>query len=211
MSEALLNALRASQKAVTIQIDTNDLKELKSSDYKLCFAKKVGDDDYNVVWQSYTKYLYNNEFSWTPQYQLFCSNVFQSDILVRVSTNVVAIGLGEISILDESGILGKASTGGDNNAINLTNEYGSIHPGVNQLSIGIDGKQVSTPIYVSTKVSVKGPTKLIPVEKVLVWFEQNIETSTMFSTAKSLSVEIDLTSTDKATRLYKDQKWSTPA
>jgi hypothetical protein len=211
MSEALLAALKATQKIVTIKIDPNDLKELKSSDYKLCFAKKVGNDDYNVVWQSYTKYLGNNQFSWTPQYQLFGSNVFQSNILVQVSTNVVAIGLGEISILDESGVLGDPSTGGDKNAINLKNEYGSIHPGVNQLSIGIDGKQVSSPIYVSQKVSVKGDTKLSPVEKVLVWFEQDIETSTMFSTARSLSVEIDLTIPDKATRLYKDQEWSTPA
>lgn len=209
-SLALQKALAATQKSVTIEIAEEDLKTLKSSDYKLCFAKKIAQGDYNVVWQSSTKYLVSNSFSWTPQYELFGSNLFQENIEVKVATNIVNIGLGETSILNEHGILEPAKTGGPDTELTMDNQYDLIHPGVNQLSTGITGETISTPIYVAPNPIVKGLTSLTPVEKVLVWFEQNIATGTMFSQSRSLSVEIDLTNTDSATRLYSDQKWITP-
>lgn len=203
-------ALAAVQKTVRIEIALNDLKDLKDGGYRLCFAKKVAEGDYNVVWQSYAKYLATNTFSWTPQYQLFGSNTYKDNIQVDVSTNIVDIGLGETSELDVNGILGDPKTGGKPTAITLVNDYGSIHPGVNQISTGVDGSQVSTPIYVAPKSMVSGAAELTPVESVLVWFEQNITTSTIFSTARSRSVEINLTTVNSARRKYEDQKWITP-
>lgn len=203
-------SLAASQKVVNIEISAKDLTELKASNYRLCFAKKVGDADYNVVWQSYDKFLINNQFSWTPMYQMFGTNTFQDNITVKASTNTVTIGLGQTSILSTAGVLGPAFDGGPPISFVLDNQYGSIHPGVNQLSTGIDGSQTSTPIYVAPKRMVSGKATLTPVEKVLVWFEQNIETSTMFSSARSNQVEIDLTAVNTATRRYADQKWTTP-
>lgn len=211
IQKELTTALAATQKVVDIQISQEDLMALKASDYKLCFAKKVGNAAYNVVWQSYSKYLSNNTFSWTPQYQLFGSNLFQGNIEVKVATNTVTIGLGEESILNDAGVLQSPSTGGIATGFTMVNQYGSIHPGVNQLSTGIDGSQVSTPIYVAENPIVSGQAELTPVEKVLVWFEQNVQTSTMFSSARSNSVEIDLTAVNSATRLYNNQKWTTPA
>jgi len=137
--------------------------------------------------------------------------VFQGDIQVSVSTNLIQIGLGQQSILDEAGTLQKASTGGKLTGFTLINNYGDIHPGVSQMSFNsITGKEVSTPIYVAKKLVVTGETLLTPVEKVLVWFEQNIETSTMFSNSKSKSVEIDLTQVNSDTRLYKNESWIIP-
>lgn len=208
-SKVLTSTLAATQKSVTIEIAPDDLTLLKQSGYKLCFAKKVGNEAYNVVWQSYDKYLSNNGFSWTPQYQLFGSNTFQADVTVKVSTNIVTIGLGQQSILSPEGLLGNAVTGGPDISITLDNEYGPIHPGINQLSVGIDGKQVSTPIYVATNQVVTGNTVLTPVETILVWFEQNVQTSTMFSTSRSKAIEIDLTVVNDATRLYEDGAWKT--
>ncbi|WP_322616484.1 hypothetical protein [Pseudomonas sp. BIC9C] len=205
----LRSALAASQKTVTIEIAAGDLTLLKKSGYKLCFAKKVGDADYNVVWQSYDAYLSNNEFSWTPQYQLFASNVFKENVQVKVSTNIVNIGLGQTSTLDESGLLSPAVTGGPDTSLTFVNNYAPIHPGVNQLSTGIDGNQVSTPIYVAVNQVVTGNTVLTPVETILVWFEQNVQTSTMFSTSRSKAIEIDLTFDNTAGRLYEGGQWKT--
>lgn len=204
---ALRAAFQASEKTVNIVINQDDLAALKDSKYMLCFAKRVAQGDYNVVWQSYSLYLFNNTFSWTPQYQLFGSNVFKENVHVKVSTNPVSIGLGQQSILSKSGVLGNPKTGGPETAITMLNEYGSIHPGVNQLSTGLDGSQVSTPIYVAPKPIVLGTNSLTPIELVQVWFEQEIETGTMFSTARSNSTEIDLTHDNSQTRLYKGQKW----
>ncbi|MDN7177150.1 hypothetical protein M0D69_03815 [Caballeronia sp. SEWSISQ10-4 2] len=203
-------ALAAVQKIVRIEIALEDLKTLKTAKYKLCFAKKVAEGDYNVVWQSSDLYLATNTFSWTPQYQLFGSNTFQSNIQVDVSTNIVDIGLGETSVLDSNGILGEPKTGGDVTCVTLENDYGNIHPGVNQLSTNIDGTQTSTPIYVAPDTMVSGTAQLTPIETVLVWFEQNIQTSTIFSTARSRAVEIDLTKVNAATRKYQGSEWVTP-
>ncbi|WP_085728656.1 hypothetical protein [Pseudomonas sp. R37(2017)] len=205
----LRSALAASQKTVTIEIAPGDLTLLKKSGYKLCFAKKVGDADYNVVWQSYDAYLSNNEFSWTPQYQLFASNIFKENVQVKVSTNIVNIGLGQTSTLDSSGLLSPAVTGGPDTSLTFVNNYAPIHPGVNQLSTGIDGEQVSTPIYVAVNPVVTGNTVLTPVETILVWFEQNVQTSTMFSTSRSKAIEIDLTFGNTADRLYEGGQWKT--
>jgi hypothetical protein len=205
----LRSALAASQKTVTIEIAADDLAQLKKSGYKLCFAKKVGDADYNVVWQSYNAYLSNNEFSWTPQYQLFASNVFRENVQVKVSTNIINIGLGQTSTLDQHGLLSPAVTGGPNISLTFVNDYAPIHPGVNQLSTGIDGNQVSTPIYVAVNQVVTGSTALTPVETILVWFEQNVQTSTMFSTSRSKAIEIDLTFDNTAGRLYEGGQWKT--
>lgn len=208
-AKVLTSTLAATQKVVTIEIASADLTLLKQNKYKLCFAKKVGTEDYNVVWQSYDAYLSNNEFSWTPQYQLFASNVFKDNVQVRASTNTVNIGLGQTSILDSSGLLGSATTGGPAVSFTLTNNYAPIHPGVNQLSTGIDGTQVSTPIYVAVNQVVTGNSILTPVETILVWFEQNVQTSTMFSTSRSKSIEIDLTFANDAARLYEGGEWKT--
>ncbi|WP_419710942.1 hypothetical protein [Pseudomonas sp. NFX224] len=205
----LRSALAASQKVVTIEIAPGDLTLLKKSGYKLCFAKKVGTEDYNVVWQSYDAYLSNNEFSWTPQYQLFASNVFKENVQVKVSTNIVNIGLGQTSTLDQNGLLSPAVTGGPAVSMTFVNNYAPIHPGINQLSTGIDGNQLSTPIYVAVNQVVTGNTVLTPVETILVWFEQNVQTSTMFSTSRSKAIEIDLTFDNTADRLYEGGEWKT--
>jgi hypothetical protein len=202
-----VQALSEVKKVVNIQIAMEDLENLKRAMYRLCFAKKVGDNDYNVVWYSFFDYLSYNTFSWTPQYGLFGTTIFQDNIKVQVATNVVTIGLGETSILNSYGVLLNPTTGGPETCFTMDNEYGSIHPGVLQLSTGIDGQQVSTPIYVAEAPIVKGRAELTPVEKVLVWFEQNIETSTMFSTARSNEVEIDLTFQNTAAMKYENQTW----
>ncbi|EJM62561.1 hypothetical protein [Pseudomonas sp. GM48] len=208
-NKVLRSTLAAVQKVVTIEIAPGDLSTLKNSGYKLCFAKKVGTEDYNVVWQSYDAYLSNNEFSWTPQYQLFASNVFKENVQVKVSTNIVNIGLGQTSTLDKNGLLSPAITGGPDVSFTFVNNYAPIHPGVNQLSTGIDGNQVSTPIYVAVNQVVTGNTVLTPVETILVWFEQNVQTSTMFSTSRSKAIEIDLTFDNTAGRLYEGGQWKT--
>jgi len=207
-------ALAAVSKSVAIEIAEDDLKNLKAANYALCFAKKVGEGNsgdgvYNVVWQSLTNYLSSTTFSWTPQYQMFGTNTFQDEVKVVAQTNFQTIGLGEECVLDSSGYLEPAASGGAEISVTMINEYGNIHPGLSQLST-LNGVSVSTPLYVAESVIVKGTAVLTPIESVLVWFEQNIATSTMFSTSRSNSVEIDLTFTNSATRLYQNQHWSTP-
>ncbi|CAD6562192.1 hypothetical protein LMG28727_07678 [Paraburkholderia kirstenboschensis] len=202
--------LAAVTKNVTIGIASTDFTRLKQSGYNLCFAKKVGDAAYNVVWRASFEYLEDNDFSWVPQYQIFGSNQYKDGITVKASTKYVTMGLGEIVTLNSFGQLGAPSTGGKSTAINLLNEYGPIHPGISQLSTGVDGQTISTPIYAAPQPMVKGAADFTPIEKVLVWFEQKIETSTIFASARSSSVELDLTFVNSEARVYDGGEWRKP-
>ncbi|WP_439661278.1 hypothetical protein ACSHWB_07135 [Lentzea sp. HUAS TT2] len=197
------------QKSVEIRIAPEDLKTLKDNGYKLCFAKKVN-DTYNVVWQSADKYLPKNTFTWKPQYQFFATDKFDTTVQVDVSTGPVDVVLGNELTLDEDGNLGKPFSGKTSTAITFNNNFGSIHPGLSAYSKDIHGKATTTPIYVSPEEMVSGSDVLTPVEAVQVWFEQKIKTGTMFSTARSKAIDIDLTSTDSEVRLYSGEAWTTP-
>lgn len=199
-------------KTVTIQIADNDYAILKAGGtaYNLCFARKVG-DSFNVVWRSFdkTQWLQNNMFSWTPAYQVFGSNEFAAAVNVSESTNMQNVLLGEQVVLDENGHLGSASTAADHkDSVTFVNQFGTIHPGMSALSIGIDGVTSTTPIYVAQSPMVKGTDYLTPKDSVQVWFEQDIETSTMFSDARSMAIEVDMTDTDAAVIKYTNQEWN---
>jgi hypothetical protein len=209
-SKVLTSTLAATEKSVKIQIASSDLTQLKQNGYSLCFAKKVGNDSYNVIWQSYTGFLSNNTFKWSPQYQVFGSNLFQAGQEVDISTNLITIGTGQQAIIDQSGVIGPASTGGPENTITLVNQYGSIYPGLTQLSTGIDGRMISTAVFLSPTQAIQGVTQMTPTDVLLVWFQQNVQTGTLFSGSRSNAVEIDLNNDSTATRLYTGSKWQTP-
>lgn len=206
---ALREAIQAAMKSVNVQIAADDIRRLMNSGYRMCFAKKVGTADYNVIWQSYKDFSENNTFSWIPRYQVFRTDTFQSGVTVKTSSSPKAIGLGEITTIDKYGILTDPVTGGDNASINVDNEYKATHIGVCQLSTGIDGKEVSTPIYVSENECMLGNAVLKPVEKIMIWFEYNAQTSTMFTDMKTHSIEVDLTQKNSVNLRYEDEKWST--
>jgi hypothetical protein len=201
------------KKSVIVEIATDDLNLLIDANYKLCFAKKIATNDFNVVWQSYDQYWPKNRLSWEPIYQLFASNYFKAGDQVFPNTNIIDIGLYEQSSLVNPGRLTEPVTGGIKNGFTMTNKFRSVHPGVNQLVTSIDGTITSTPIYVKKDIVINGDTtQLIPTEIILVWFATNIVTSTMFNylsdlNSHSQSIEVDLTATGSIQILYQDQQW----
>lgn len=204
----LKSMLGATAKSITVKIDQAELKDLKDSGYALCFAKKVGDKDYNVIWKSMNKYLENNKFTWTPVYQISGTNTFEDSIKVETTTNTQDIGLGEKTTIDEYGHLSDPVTGGNENSINVKNEYDKIHVVISQSSVNDKGNMETTPIYVSKEKVILGDSCYEPVEKVLIWFQANAETATMFSEMRSNAIEINLTGKSSDAVLYKDGKWS---
>lgn len=127
---------------------------------------------------------------------------FVIEVKVIVACNPVMVNLGEFVTLDKYGVLSEPVTGSNPTAMTLINEMGETHPVVNQLCIKPDGTMESKPIYAAEEAMFQGECQLMPKEKVQVWFEQNIETDTMFSKARSKAVEIDLTLKNSATVLY---------
>lgn len=133
---------------------------------------------------------------------------FVIEVKVTVACNPMMVNLGESVTLDKYGRLSDPVTGSNPTAMTLINEMGETHPVVNQLCVKPDGTMEGKPIYVAEEAMLQGECQLQPKEKVQIWFEQNIETSTMFSKARSKAVEIDLTLKNSTTVLYdKNGTW----
>lgn len=201
------NSVETGTKKVSIKISEEEFKTLKNNGYSICFAKRVGDYDYNVVWRAAKEYFQNVIFSWKPLYSMFATDTFESGVQVKVSTEPKKIGLGETVTLKNIGLFTNAVTGGTDTALNLVNEYGNTHIGISQVA-SLDGKEASTPIFVSENEIILGSDKFKPVEKVMVWFESDIESSTMIADLRSNALEIDLTETNAVDVEYSNGKWS---
>ncbi len=203
----LRELLASLKKTVTVNIDVKDFDYLKDNNYSLCFAKKV-QDKYTVVWKALKEYLPVNIFSWTPQYTLSGTNHYEASIEVVTNTNVVEIGLGEISELTKNGLFLEPISGGKETSINISSSYDpGIHPCVSQISSDENGMQTVTPIYVAPLSVAPGEISLTPKEVVAVWFEQDVTTKTMISNAGTNSYTFDLTSKNEDHITYKDKKW----
>ncbi|UTW61789.1 hypothetical protein KFE98_17520 [bacterium SCSIO 12741] len=208
-TNAFQSARRAAQKDVHVSMSTETLIALKREQLKLCFAKKVG-DSFNVVWKSEKNYLVNNKFSWQPAYQLFATNKFRSGVEVQVHTNKVTCGLGETSTMNKEGVMLPAVTGGPQTALTFDNDFALIHAGVCQLSEDDEGNIESEVIFVDAFKTPLGHNTLTPKEEVMIWFERNVETGTMFSEAKSNPIVVNLTHTNQQSVFYDHEKgWRT--
>jgi hypothetical protein len=196
-------------KSVEIQIALNDLEFLKANQYQLCFARMVN-GAYTVVWQSYGDYLSKNPFSWLPLYQLFGTNNFTANGgVVTMDTNSVSIAPGEQAMLDPDGNMNPAITGGPADGITLINQYGPIHPGLTGVSTGPDGVERALPMFVAPLAIATGTDVLTPVERVRVWFQQNIDPGATTNQDVSMAVELDLTAVDLVRTTYSQGNWST--
>jgi hypothetical protein len=83
--------------------------------------------------------------------------------------------------------MGSAAGPNEGASFKVKNEYGSINMGVK----GLVG-DLWLPIYVDPVPMVTGTETFIPVVSLLVWFDRSLQTSTMFTEAVSMSVEVCL-------------------
>lgn len=189
-----------SQKSIKVELSKETLETLKKSGYAMCFAKKVN-DTYNVIWKATNEYLQNTIFSWVPKYKVFATNTYEDNVKVTTDTDEVTATLGQQCTLTKEGVMEDAVTGGKDQCITIENNYGSIHSGISQVC-RMNGKDEVTPIYVSSEARLVGEIELEPKESVMVWFEADVETSTIFETAKTNSQVVDLTDKDAQTISY---------
>jgi hypothetical protein len=138
---------------------------------------------------------------------VFGARDFQPFTFANSGTNLANIALGQEVFLNDAGIIERPTTGDSSTGIRFINNFGSSHPALSQQLTDPTGTQAILPIYVSPTSS---SDLLTPIPEVLVWFEQNLETGTMFSGPRQLSVTVDFTNVSTATRLFSNEEWTTP-
>lgn len=197
-------------KTVNIQIDPQDMEGFKENPAQLCFAKYVGGmgSFYTVIWYAESEFQTENTISWVPQYQLFGEFVFEPGTRAGRCTNLESIGIGETSLLNKGGMFNPPTAGGMAMGITIMNERLMMYPGLSQQLTTITGQQMMLPTYVGEAEMGPGATVLIPADKILIWFGDNVQTSFMMADPPEGAVEIDLTGYDSATATYKNGQWS---
>ncbi|KAG7094765.1 hypothetical protein E1B28_005581 [Marasmius oreades] len=186
------------QYGLKVYISDESLTALKEYGYRLCIAKEVN-GKFNVVFQGVNKLLFQNTFRFEDRYRVFGTNTFSDGALIEASTKKNPILGGQEITLSSAGVFGPASGAVDPAAgFTVHNEYTDpIHFGVDALV----GSEYSS-IYVAEKPVLSGDVFLTPKKKLLVWFEQNLETDMMISRAITNSIRLDFTSTSDITINY---------
>jgi len=191
-------------KRILVMVSPQDLVTLKNGNYSLCFAKFVNGTA-NVVWQAFDpqQWLENNVFEWEPAYQVYGARPFRGWEQVASTTPPLAIGLDCTSVLDKNGSFSPATPGGQASSVTIDNQFSPITLGLSQTACGSPA-----PIYVSPEpAAASGAFVLTPVERILVWFDQQLTTSTMFTQDDVMGAVLDMTGIDDATLLYMNGTW----
>lgn len=87
------------------------------------------------------------------------------------------------------GTLKPAISGENSMSLTLVNEYGRILVGVSQYFI-MEGVLTFKPIYVSKIAHDSGNILLTPKDEVMVWFQRDAKTSTIFEGNRSNSIKL---------------------
>jgi hypothetical protein len=207
-------------KQLTININNDDFDRLQAAQYNLCIAKKIADEDYDVVWWAipYSEYIPVTTIAWPSSYQLFLALGFQPGNPVAQSGPPVDVFPGQQVTLDASGQFSTPSVGSSPKSITLINQYGSIFPAVSQpLTVGQGAIQPS-PFFIPQAMLLKGQIDFAPTDTVLVWFQQRATSGMMFSPppsqepqeemiARTTAFEVDLSSGASASITYSNQEW----
>ncbi|KZV84471.1 hypothetical protein EXIGLDRAFT_776506 [Exidia glandulosa HHB12029] len=178
------------------------VERMKRMKYALCVAKKVN-SCYSVVWTSTRDYNYENEYSWTDDYQVGAVQGFEAgqDLIKLPATKKQHISFGQTVVREPNGVL-KAATGAPNGeSFIVANMGGETHIVVDQM-IGANFQTT----WVDPDGTINGKVKVTPQLKVLVFFEKDITTGTMFVEVNYPAIEIDFTGTARQTVAFVESK-----
>lgn len=197
------------KKSVTVRISDQMIAVLLHSHYRLCIGKRIREDpDIRLVWQSWERFFPQNTFSWTDAYALSYTSYFVPGSSLALACTPVPVAPGEQATLDRFGCISSPISGQDPDSICLVNECGLIFPVLSQQITGIDNKSSCSPFYISSGQLLKGTISFRPIDSLCLWFEQNLCDDLQLAAAKTVTVDLDLSSQDQITVLFDQQSWS---
>lgn len=202
----ILDLVISTLKKLTVEIDQEDIEMLQESGLSLNISIKVN-GNFNVVWFSNANYLLNNEYEWSPNFEVYGSNVFETGAAVEIETNTLNVELGQEVILNPLGVLENSMESAPSDSISFVNNFGPIYPGMSQQIIPPDGMESILPSFVSPDLNNLETELLTSMNEVMLWFGE-METGTIFSKVPINSFVVDLTDIEEATALYSNGEWS---
>lgn len=205
-------------KTLVVEIAGNDLEILSSSHYMLCVAKVLTDENSLVIWQAEDQILAHNEMSWEENvnYSLFCSTNNANRKKVVMNVPDAEIALGEYLTLTETGNFDTQKKQGSwKDQLGLINQYNPIYPGICQQCTDFKGVLSKDPIFLNPTLSLPGEFTIKPLEKIMVWFEQDVEKGMYLfhnfadsvQAGKTKVITVDMQAKDRVTLSYEKFDW----
>ncbi|KAG5636650.1 hypothetical protein H0H81_007307 [Sphagnurus paluster] len=226
----------ADQISFTINLAPGVMTELSNGGYSLCMSNVVGKLSGNVatvalsptgehgeapdvtiifVADDNPAFTAINKFSWNVTYSIAATKTpWEDGVLVEGQSQIVPIPLGSRYELGEWSAPPKVTTGVAGKLGFSTTKY-NASPIVYLDKVAANKNTISpAPIYVAPKqVLFPGEDVLTPKVAVIIYFAQDIVTSTMTANTSSMKVNIDLTNqlTGQVWALGDDHKWTKQA
>ncbi|RUS13957.1 hypothetical protein BC937DRAFT_94541 [Endogone sp. FLAS-F59071] len=188
----------STQREIQVWEAQYDAQELISNGWNFQIAKSVanaaGDTTYNVVWQS-KAIAPNTYISWQTVYALnFTANVPAAGVTVTVTGDWQACAIGQSYDLDENGFWQTSTSSGDPNFMNV-GKVNYEYPDTDGIHIVVGVKNSNGSfdiIFIDETALPPGSTaKYQPQEKVKLWYQAGIQTSTIISSETTNNDEID--------------------
>jgi len=194
-------------------VDPTILKILAGSGYNLCFASNVG-NQYNVAALVVPSNLLTtkNVITWSTSYSMAATTqpFYAGNIVEQGTSETLPMVFGQVYELDSWADPPSVNSSFPvpGNALGLSTGQGVDASAIVSLVIDNVGPD-PTPVYVSPIEIPLSQTTFTPIAKIALWFQQNIETSTMIvlSTSKAHIMDFTVQQT-KSTTYNSDGTWS---
>jgi len=194
---------------LTVNIESKILKTLVASGYNLCFATTVS-NHYNVAALTVPsdQLTFANDISWTTSYVIAgTQQPFQAgNVVSKGRAPALPIEFGQVYDLEswsEEPVVNSSSIVPPN-AFDFKTGPGVDAAAVISLSIPNVSATDPSPIYISPIEIPVSTTTFTPVVKVGLWFQQDLDTSTMIVVSVSQLHIIDFTSQQSRITTYQD-------
>jgi len=200
--------------SIHITIEPKILHTLTQGGYSLCVAKILADssgDVFNVIMASIPQIEPNMIVKWTDVYQIHAaSQPFQpgGSVVVTGGLAPMPISFGHSYVVKGWDDPGKIIN--DPNA--PTNGFGFVNDMVCSVVVSTQDPHTKQfiPIYISPESLIAGRELLTPIDKVVLWFEQNMQSATMVSNDKGNSLLVDCTDGPKTVTFKDPGVWVGP-
>ncbi|KAG7094768.1 hypothetical protein E1B28_005584 [Marasmius oreades] len=188
----------SSKYRLTIFISEDTFPALKKAGYRLCIAKEVN-GKHDVAFQTVKDIVYQNDFEFDERFLIFGTKKFEVGETAQPFTRKVLIASGREVTLDVDGAFSVVSGPVvPSKPFTVHNQYAyPLHFGVDAV---VDNGYNTA--FVHEMAVLSGEIFMAPKKKLLIWFDQGLETGMMFTHTVSNCMRLDFTETNDITISY---------
>jgi hypothetical protein len=187
---------------LTINLETQDVKDINVAQQRITMVKKVGGSSGSkVAWVSFNPFEHN-EVTWDAKYGIYASSTTVQNGSEIYKTSAVNPAICELSYPFENGTFSAPVSGDTPNAYGIKNQYSQQFTFGLAQSVTANGcKFDASPLNAVPVLSMQTST-FTPIEKIEVFLHSNFNNGVVISDITSKALELDFTNDQNITIRY---------